>query len=112
MIYKQEVLGRTNHLLSSDTIRTAQKTTPPTIIRCSGNVSTKQLSSDDRGIHTERERGVTGFPLIQHRQYRKQHFQQYYYCVYLLPRERVYLAVLSQRYGGIHIQTQTDRTDL
>jgi hypothetical protein len=36
----QEVLGRTNSLLSFDTIQTSQKTTPPNDLRCRGNVST------------------------------------------------------------------------
>lgn len=35
-----EVSDRNNHLLSFDTTRTAQKTTPPTIFRCSRNVFT------------------------------------------------------------------------
>jgi hypothetical protein len=48
---KQEVLGRTNRLLSFDTTRTAQKMTVPTILRCRGNVFTELLPSNDRGIH-------------------------------------------------------------
>jgi hypothetical protein len=33
-LFKREVLGRTNLLLSFDTIRTSQKTTPPKIPYC------------------------------------------------------------------------------
>jgi hypothetical protein len=54
-ILKQEVLGRTNRLLSFDTW-TAQKTTPPTIPRFRGNVFTEPLPSNDK--KRERERKV------------------------------------------------------
>jgi hypothetical protein len=47
---KQEVLGRTNRLLSYETTRTPKKTTPPTILRCCGNVFTELLPSNDKGI--------------------------------------------------------------
>jgi hypothetical protein len=53
---KQDVLGRTNRLLSFDTTWTAQKTMPPTILRCRGNVFTELLSSSDRGIHRQTHR--------------------------------------------------------
>jgi hypothetical protein len=49
----QEVPGRTNRLISVDTTRTAQKMTPPTIFRCSGNVFTKLLPSNDRRIYKQ-----------------------------------------------------------
>jgi hypothetical protein len=40
----------TNSLLSSNTTWTAQKTTPPIILRCRGNVFTEPLSSNYRRI--------------------------------------------------------------
>jgi hypothetical protein len=46
-IKKQEVLGRTNHLLSLDTTPTTYKTTPPTILCCYGNVFTELLPGND-----------------------------------------------------------------
>jgi hypothetical protein len=51
----QEVLGRTNRLLSFDTKRTAYKTMRPTILlslrrRCHGEVVTEPLPSNDRGM--------------------------------------------------------------
>jgi hypothetical protein len=46
---KQEVLGRTNRLLSFDTIRAAQKTTPPTILPCRGNTFTELLPRNGKG---------------------------------------------------------------
>jgi hypothetical protein len=53
---KQEVLGIINRLFSFDTTRTAQKTTPPTILRCRGDVFTELLPSNDRGIHRQTHR--------------------------------------------------------
>jgi hypothetical protein len=52
---EQEVLEITNRLLSFDTTRTVQKT-PPTILRCRGNVFTELLPSNDRGIHRQTHR--------------------------------------------------------
>jgi hypothetical protein len=48
---KQEVLGRTNRLLSFDTPWTAQKKMPLIILHCCRNVFTVMLPSNDRGIH-------------------------------------------------------------
>jgi hypothetical protein len=48
---KQETAGRTNHLLSCQTIRAQLKTTPPTIFRWGRNVCTKLLPSNDNEIH-------------------------------------------------------------
>jgi hypothetical protein len=51
---QQKVLRRTNRLFSFDTTRTAKKTTPPTILRCNGNVFTEPLPSNDRrDTHTD-----------------------------------------------------------
>jgi hypothetical protein len=47
-ILKQEVLERTDSLLSFDTTWTAQKTVSQTILRCRGNVFTEPLPSNDR----------------------------------------------------------------
>jgi hypothetical protein len=52
----QQVLERNNRLLSFDTAWTLQKTTPPTNLRCRGNVFKKPLSSNDRGIHKQTHR--------------------------------------------------------
>jgi hypothetical protein len=52
---KYECLGRTKRLLSFDTTRTAQKTTP-TILGCRENVVSELLPGNDRGIQRERER--------------------------------------------------------
>jgi hypothetical protein len=38
-----EVLARTDHILSFDMIRTAQKATPQTILRCRGTIFTKMF---------------------------------------------------------------------
>jgi hypothetical protein len=43
---------RTIRLLSFDATGIAQKTAPPTILRCRGNVFTELLPSNDRGIHS------------------------------------------------------------
>jgi hypothetical protein len=51
--FKQEVLGRTNRLLSFDTTSIEQKMTPPTFLRCHGKVFTEPLPSNYRGIHRE-----------------------------------------------------------
>jgi hypothetical protein len=48
--HKQEVLGRTNRIFSSDTTCTAYKTMP-TVLHWSGNVFIELLPSNDRGIH-------------------------------------------------------------
>jgi hypothetical protein len=48
---RQDVLVRTNRLLSFESTRTTQETAPPTILRCRGNVFTELLPSNDRGIH-------------------------------------------------------------
>jgi hypothetical protein len=50
---RQNVLGRTNRLLSFDMTRTADKTTPATIFRCRRNVFTKLLHSNDRETQTD-----------------------------------------------------------
>jgi hypothetical protein len=84
---KKGVLGRTN-LLSSDTTRTAQKTTPPTILRCRGNVFTELLPSNERGIHRP-----TDSPLMRHGSHIKGRSQHAACLVSSLPRERVYCAV-------------------
>jgi hypothetical protein len=47
----RKLIGRINRLFSFDTTRTAQKTTPQTVLRCRGNVFTELLPSNDRGIH-------------------------------------------------------------
>jgi hypothetical protein len=54
-IQEREILGRTNRLLCFDATRTAYKTTPPTI-HCCGNIYTKLLPNNDRGIHTQTHR--------------------------------------------------------
>jgi hypothetical protein len=48
---KEEVLGRTNSLISFDTTRTSQRNIPPAILRCCENVFTELLPRNDRGIH-------------------------------------------------------------
>jgi hypothetical protein len=48
---KQKVLGRTNRLLSFDTTRTPQKTSPT--ILCRGDLLTEPLPRYDRGIHRQ-----------------------------------------------------------
>jgi hypothetical protein len=53
----QEVLERTNGLLPFDTTWTAQKTTPPAILRCRWNVFTEQLPSSDTRGYTYRWEG-------------------------------------------------------
>jgi hypothetical protein len=40
-----------NSLIANDTAWAAQKTAPQTTLRCSGNVLTELLSSNDREIH-------------------------------------------------------------
>jgi hypothetical protein len=40
---KQEVLGKNNRLISFDTTRTVEKTTPPAILLCRRNVFTECL---------------------------------------------------------------------
>jgi hypothetical protein len=52
-IKNKQVLGRENSLISFDTSRTAQKTTPPAILRCRGNVFTEFLHNNDRRIHRQ-----------------------------------------------------------
>jgi hypothetical protein len=58
-IEQQEVLGRTNRLLSFDTTKTAKKTTRPTFSYCSvcicccGNVFTEPLPNNDTGGCTD-----------------------------------------------------------
>jgi hypothetical protein len=54
---KQVLLGRTNSLLSIDTTRKSQKTTPPTILRCRQNVPTEPLPSIDIWGYTYRHTG-------------------------------------------------------
>jgi hypothetical protein len=49
----QEVLVRTNCLLSFDTTWTSWKVTHPRILHCRGNVFTEPLPSNDRGIHIQ-----------------------------------------------------------
>jgi hypothetical protein len=63
----QEVLGRTNRLLSFNKTRIAYKTTPPTILRCRGKVFTELLPSNDRGVHrqTHRHTHPTTLPLLR-----------------------------------------------
>jgi hypothetical protein len=77
-INKQEVLERPNRLLSYNTTWSAQKTPPPTVLHCRGNVFTELFPSNDIGIHRPPQtRG-----------------QQFFYrCVYSLLRQRVYRAV-------------------
>jgi hypothetical protein len=58
--YQQEVLGRINRPLSFDTTQTAQKMTPPTIIRCHGNVFTESLAGNDRRLHIQTHRLMGG----------------------------------------------------
>jgi hypothetical protein len=53
---QEEVLGRTNRLLSLDTARTPQKMTTPTIRLCRGNVFNELLPSNKRGIHRQTHR--------------------------------------------------------
>jgi hypothetical protein len=62
----QEVLGRTDHLLSFGTARTIYKTTTPTILLCSGNVFTLPLPSNDKGIHLQTYRLMEGIYEIGH----------------------------------------------
>jgi hypothetical protein len=50
-----EDLGRPKLLLSFDTIWTAKKTTPVTIVPCRVNVFTEPLPSNDRGIYTDKQ---------------------------------------------------------
>jgi hypothetical protein len=56
LYYWQGVVGRTSRLLSFDTTRVAQKTMPPTVLLCRGNVFTEPLPGNDRGVkgHTQR----------------------------------------------------------
>jgi hypothetical protein len=68
-ILKLEVVGRTNRLLSFDTTRTAQETTPPTILPCSGNVLTELLPSNDRMIHRQTHRHTRPTTLLLLRVY-------------------------------------------
>jgi hypothetical protein len=56
---KQEVMGRINSLLPFHTTRTALKTTPPTILRCRGDVLTEPLPSNER-IHIQTHRLMGG----------------------------------------------------
>jgi hypothetical protein len=53
---------KTNRLLSFDTTRTAQKTTPPTILRVRRNVFTELLPVNDRGLHRQTHRHKHGNP--------------------------------------------------
>jgi hypothetical protein len=46
------MLVRTYRLPCFDTTRAAQKMAPPAILRCRGNVFTKPLLSNDKGIHS------------------------------------------------------------
>jgi hypothetical protein len=70
---KQEVLGRTNNLLSFNTTWIAQKTKTPEILRCRRNVFTNLLSKNDMGtyrlthrlsFHTTRTRLKMTLPTI------------------------------------------------
>jgi hypothetical protein len=53
---KEEVLGRTNSPFSFYITWPAQRATPPTILRCSRNMFTEPLLSNDTGTHTETHR--------------------------------------------------------
>jgi hypothetical protein len=50
---KQEVLVRTNRLLSFETTLTSSKTTPPTFLHFRGNVFTESLPSNYKGIYRQ-----------------------------------------------------------
>jgi hypothetical protein len=93
--------------------RTAYKTTPPAIIRCSGNVLTEFLLSNYRVIHRPID-----CPLIRHGTHRKLCLRQFFYCcMYSLPRERLPSRCLPVKGGSqfteplpsndrkVHIQT-------
>jgi hypothetical protein len=54
--WKQEILGRINRLLSFEVTESSQKMTPPTILRCSGNVFTELLPSNSTVIHRQTHR--------------------------------------------------------
>jgi hypothetical protein len=117
---KQEVLGRTDRLLSFDMTRIAYKTKLPTIHRCWGNVFTKLQPSNDRGIHRP-----TYSPLIRSGPHRKIRVQQFFYgCVYVAAGTCLPSRCLALK-GGIHLtvslpndrrdthaDTQTDGRDL
>jgi hypothetical protein len=68
----QKVLRRTNRLLCCNATETVYKTTPPTILRCRGNLFTEPLHRNDRGIH-----GHTVSPSTRHGPYRKRRLQQF-----------------------------------
>jgi hypothetical protein len=103
----QDVLGRTNRLLSFDTTRTAQKTTPP-ILRCRGNVFTGLLPRTIGG-YTDRP---TDSPLITHGPHRKWCVQQFFYCC-IRCRGSVFTEPLpSNDKRDTHTDTQTDGRDL
>jgi hypothetical protein len=48
-------MGRTDRLLSFDTTRTAKKMTPPTVLRCRGNVFTDLLPLSEDTARTEND---------------------------------------------------------
>jgi hypothetical protein len=86
---KQKFLRKTNILLPFDTTWARQKKTPPTILRCRGNMFTEPLPSNDRRIHRP-----TDSLSIKHGPHIKRRIQKFfYYCVYSLPRKCVYLVV-------------------
>jgi hypothetical protein len=61
-----KILGRTNRLLSYDTTRNAQETTPPTILRSRGNFFKELLPSNDRGIYRQIHRHARPTILLLH----------------------------------------------
>jgi hypothetical protein len=86
-------------LLSFDTTWTAQKTTPPTILRYRGNVFTDPLPSNDKG-DTQTHR----LSLIRHGPHIKRSVQQYFYCCMCIGcRGNVFTEPLPSNDRGIHI---------
>lgn len=85
--HARQQLGRINHLFSSDTTRTAQKMTLPTVPRCRGKVFAKPLPSNGWTInwHTHGLSSGTICPAIL-----------LLLFVYVLPLQAFYLAVAWQ----------------
>jgi hypothetical protein len=96
-----EVVGRTNRLISFDTTGTTLKTTPPTILRCRGNVFTEPSLCNDRGLHRQTYR----LSLIRHGPHRKRRIKQFFLVSCNRCHENAYTKPLPSNGKGIHIQT-------
>jgi hypothetical protein len=88
-------LGK-NESPTFDTTWTAQKTMPPPILRCRGNVL---LPSNDKGKHKP-----TDSPLIRYGPHRKWWTQQFF-VAYIRCRGNVYTKPLPSNNRGVHMQT-------